>query len=128
MSQDERGAATVFGVALIGLLAAFALACCTVGSVIASHRQAESAADLAALAGAQAEQAGRDGCAAAAGIAAANGARLTDCQRAGFDVLVRVAVPAAAVFGHGVMLPARARAGPGTGTGEDVGLSPITAR
>lgn len=115
VDRDERGAATVFGVALIGLLIAFAFACCAIGSVVATHRRAESAADLAALAGAQAEQDGSDGCAAAAGIATANGAELTGCQQIGFDVLVRVVVPTAEVLGHGVKLPARARAGPSGG-------------
>lgn len=112
-ARGERGAATVFGVVLIGLLVSFTIACCVVGSVVSRHRRAESAADLAALAGAQELQSGGDGCAGAARIARANGAHLQTCRITGFDVVVSVRVPAAPFFGAGLNLPARARAGPG---------------
>ena len=59
-------------------------------AVSARHR-AEAAADLAAIAGAAAVGAGRDGCAAAARVAAANQAQVSTCVVAS-DASVTVAV------------------------------------
>ncbi|WP_310961516.1 Rv3654c family TadE-like protein [Nocardioides terrisoli] len=112
---DERGAAAVFGIALVGLLVCFTVACCVVASVVSGHRRAESAADLAALAAARALQEGTDGCTDAARIASANGARIETCRVDGLDVVVTVRVAAARLFGAGLTLPARARAGRGAG-------------
>lgn len=95
----------------MGVLLVIGLACVLVVGVITTHRRAQTAADLAALAGAQARQRGDDACAAATRVAGANGARLGSCRLAGHDVLVAVVV-AAPVVGTDVELPARARAGP----------------
>lgn len=113
--RDESGAATVFGLGLMGVLMCLAVAFAFAVGVVATHRQAEAAADLAALAGAQAVQQGRDGCAQAAHVAARNGAALDRCGRQGFNVLVTVSVPFRAVPGH--REKARARAGPEGGDG-----------
>jgi len=112
--RAERGAATVFGLALIAVLVSFAMLCAAAASLIGTHRRAEAAADLAALAAAQAVADGNDGCGAAATIARANDANLGSCQVEGANVVVTVSVPSARVFGAGLSLPARARAGSGT--------------
>jgi secretion/DNA translocation related TadE-like protein len=111
--RTERGAATVLVVALAGLMLVVGLAVVGVTAVVATHRSAQSAADLAALAGAGALASGRDGCATADVIARANGADLTGCEVAARDLLVRVGVTARPGFGLTFDLTARARAGPG---------------
>jgi secretion/DNA translocation related TadE-like protein len=77
----ERGSATVWVLALAGVLALAALAALLVsGAVVARHR-AGAAADLAALTAAGAAVAGEaDPCAAATRIAGANGAHLRRCS------------------------------------------------
>jgi secretion/DNA translocation related TadE-like protein len=111
--RSEQGAATVLVVALAGLLLVVGLAVLGVGAVVVAHRGAQSAADLAALAGAQAAVGGDDGCAAAGSVAAANQADLTACERLGSDVLVQVSRTVRPGFGLSLELTARARAGPG---------------
>lgn len=111
--RPERGAATVLVVAVGGLLMMIGLAVAGVTSVVVAHRGAQSAADLAALAGAQAIARGEDGCVAAAAIAEANEAGLSGCQQLGADVLVEVRRAARPGFGLAFELSARSRAGPG---------------
>jgi secretion/DNA translocation related TadE-like protein len=113
MNADaERGSATLFAVAVIGLLVLVGAALGVVGAMVHAHRVAQSAADLAALAGAQAHQRGADGCAAAAAIATANGATLDSCATAGADLQVRVTVAGPHWLGQSHDLSAQARAGP----------------
>ncbi|MGN6252373.1 MAG: Rv3654c family TadE-like protein [Marmoricola sp.] len=116
-TPGEAGAATVFALALLALLVVVALACAVAVAALAGHRHAEAAADLAALAAAQALQRADDACGAAAQVATANGARLDDCALEGTDVVVEVHVLLPGVgrlLGPGAVpaLPARARAGP----------------
>ena len=81
------------------------------GSVVISRHRAQSAADLAALAGAATLVTGRhDACATAGSVAASNSVTLTDCAIDGLDVLVAVEVGTALPGGSA---HARARAGPG---------------
>jgi secretion/DNA translocation related TadE-like protein len=80
--------------------------------LVRAHRSAESAADLAALAGARGLESG-DGCGAASRIASANDARLTSCRVDGRDVVVSVTVSGPAWLGLHADLAAEARAGPG---------------
>lgn len=95
------GLAAVFAILLVGLQLA--------GAVIARHR-VETAADLAALAGATRVLAG-DACERAGAIAAANGAQVTSCTLDGLDVQVVVTAPVSlGTFGGDVS--GRARAGP----------------
>lgn len=110
----ERGAASVLVVAMAGLLMLVGAAAGVVGAIVAAHRVAQSAADLAVLAGAAtlADQRGRDPCAAAGEVAAANGARLGSCAVEGSDVLVEVVVDGPRWLGQDQDLSARARAGP----------------
>lgn len=111
-SADERGSALPFAVASLGLLLLVGAALGVVAAMVAAHRTAQAAADLAALAGASAVQRGADGCAAAAAIARANGATLDDCAVAEQDVVVVVRVTGPRWLGQRADLSARARAGP----------------
>lgn len=112
--SGERGAATACAVGLVAVLVVASVLLTLVASVFVGRRQAEKAADLAALAGAQAHQAGDDGCAAARERAEQNGAKVTSCALEGADVLVEVEVR-----GHRLLrdlaVPGKARAGPTTG-------------
>ncbi len=112
---EERGAATVLVVAMAGVLMLVGAAAGVVGAIVAAHRSAQSAADLAALAGAAtlAEHTGRDPCAAAAEVATANGALLDGCAVEGEDLVVEVTVRGPRWLGQDQDLRARARAGPG---------------
>jgi secretion/DNA translocation related TadE-like protein len=113
-SDRERGAATVLAVALLGVLLLVGSALGVVGAVLAAHRTAQAAADLAALAGAGAAGRSADACGAAAATATANGARLTGCVVEGRDVRVTVAIegPSWRGIDTGELL-AESRAGPG---------------
>jgi secretion/DNA translocation related TadE-like protein len=86
-AQDcERGSATVW---LLGAMLAICAICAgwiTVAKADLSRQRAEVAADLAAIAGAQAASSGdASPCAAAAGIALRNGGRLAACVVSGAD-------------------------------------------
>lgn len=114
MTPDERGSATPFAVACLGLVVLLAAALGVVGAIVHAQRRAQSAADLGALAAAQAVAVGADGCAAGGRIAAANGAELTSCQVAGPEVRLRVEVAGPHWLGQTADLTAEARAGPAT--------------
>lgn len=109
---SDRGAATVLVVTVSGLLLMIGLAVAGVMSVVVAHRGAQSAADLAALAGAQAVVGGRDACPAAETIAQANRVRLSECVVLGTDVVVHVTRSVRPGFGLAFDLTASARAGP----------------
>ena len=110
--RGERGAASVLTVAVLGLLLLVGAALAVVAAMVAAHRTAQAAADLAALAGAAAHQDGADACGTAAGVAADNGATLTGCTVDGRDVLVEVEVTGPRWLGQTGDLSASARAGP----------------
>lgn len=112
VAQDERGSAAPFAVGAIGLLLLVGAALGVVGAVFVAHRTAQSAADLAALAGADALQVSGDACAAAATIADRNGATLESCEIAGEDVTVTVRVEGPRWLGQPGDPVAAARAGP----------------
>jgi len=94
---------------LLGLAAAVAVG---LGGLLVAKRQAASAADLAALAGATAVQDGAAGCAAAAATATANHADVVSCQEQGDVVDLEVSVQVRSLPGV-EQVSARARAGPG---------------
>jgi secretion/DNA translocation related TadE-like protein len=108
----ERGSATLFAVAVLGLLVLVGAALGVVAAMIHAHRVAQSAADLAALAGGEAHARGRDPCAAAAGVAQANDATLDLCEVTGSDVRLQVTVIGPRWLGQRHDLSAQARAGP----------------
>jgi secretion/DNA translocation related TadE-like protein len=109
----ERGSATLFAVAVVGVLVLVGAALGVAGAMVHTHRVAQSAADLAALAGAQSRAGGGDACGAAVAIAGANGARVDSCVVDGFDVRVQVTVVGPHWLGQHHDLSAQARAGPG---------------
>lgn len=110
--REERGAATVLVLAFLGLLLFVGAALGVVGALVRAHRAAQSAADLAALAGAAALARGEDPCAAAASVAAANGAVVTACMPDGLEVRVTAEVGGPRWLGQSADLTAEARAGP----------------
>ena len=108
----ERGSATLFAVAVLGLLVLVGASLGVVAAMVHAHRVAQAAADLAALAGAEAGSRGGDPCAAAARVASANDARLDHCDAAGSDVRIQVTVAGPHWLGQRHDLSAQARAGP----------------
>ena len=110
--SNDRGVATVFmcmGVALVLVMTALAI---HLGAAVLARQRAETAADLAALAGAALVMQGPDlVCADVVRVAGANGATVDSCVVQGTDVLVSVVarVQAGPISGT---VSARARAGP----------------
>ncbi len=113
--RDERGFATITGAFAIAAVAAVALAVLYVGGAVLARHRAQSAADLAALAGAaDLVMALPDPCATARKITEGQRteARLRSCRTDGTDVVLTVAVPVAlGPFGMHEAV-ATARAGP----------------
>jgi secretion/DNA translocation related TadE-like protein len=112
VSAAERGSAAVLVTALFGVLVVVTGLVAAVGGVVTGQRRVEAAADLAALAGASAAQAGRDPCAAATSIARRNGGLLSGCAVHGEVVTVVVHRDSRPMFGRSLTLAGRARAGP----------------
>ena len=100
-------------VACVGLLLLVGAALGVVAALVRAHRNAQAAADLAALAGASALSRGGDACTAGASIARANGGRLTSCEVVGRTTTMRVTVTGPRWLGQVADLAGEARAGPG---------------
>jgi secretion/DNA translocation related TadE-like protein len=113
--QHQRGSATLLVLAMGGVLMLLGAALAVVAAMVAAHRSAQSAADLAALAGAQGVRVGGDGCGSAARVATANAAQLVVCSVAGGTVDVEVRVVGPRWLGQTADLQARSRAGPAAG-------------
>jgi len=111
-AADERGAGAVIAVAMMGLVVTVTVAVVGVVGVVATHRRVQSAADLAALAGATALQDGGDACARAADVATRNRATLSGCAIQGWNVAVVVSAHNAPLPRGLLDLSARGRAGP----------------
>ena len=111
--REERGSALPFAVACIGVLLLLGAALGVVTAMVRTHRTAQSAADLAALAVADAVGAGGDACSSGQLVAAANDARVTACVVDGRDATVTVVVDGPHWLGQVADLSAQARAGPG---------------
>jgi secretion/DNA translocation related TadE-like protein len=116
--RDERGGATVFVVACLGVLLLVGAALGVAAAAIAAHRTAQAAADLAALAAAADLADGGAGCPAGAVVAAANRAEQTACRVDGDEVVLDVVVDGPSWLGWTGDLTARARAGPSSEPGE----------
>jgi secretion/DNA translocation related TadE-like protein len=110
--RGERGSATLFAVACLSALLLLGAALGVVAAMVRAHRVAQSAADLAALAAADAVGTGRDPCAAGSATAAANDAILVACDLDGRDAVVTVTVDGPHWLGQAADLSAQARAGP----------------
>ena len=111
-TRGQRGSATPFAIACLGLLVLLAAALGVVSAMVHAQRRAQSAADLGALAAAQALARGPDGCAAGARVVTANGASVTSCEVSGREVRLAVEVRGPRWLGQTGDLAAEARAGP----------------
>ena len=111
--RHDLGAASLLAVACLSVLLLVGAALGVVAAMVHAHRVAQSAADLAALAGASALADGDDGCGVAARIAEANGAALDGCRAVDREVAVTVRVDGPGWLGQSGDLTAEARAGPG---------------
>jgi len=87
---DQVGAATTLVVVLAAVLVVVTLSGLAVGGAVVDQRRAESAADLAALAGATSAAAGRPACPSATFVARRNGVSLVRCREDGLVVEVMV--------------------------------------
>lgn len=111
---SDRGSGTVWVLAFAAVIWVGGLAAVAVGGVRGVRHRADSAADLAALAGAaHAVEGAGVACSRAKGIAAESGVRLTRCQVRGEVVEVSVTADMRVPMGIGeVNVVSRARAGP----------------
>lgn len=110
---SDRGSASVWLVSVLGVLLAIVVAAVHLGGVVVARHQAESAADLAALAGAGRVVAGeRAACERAAEIIERMRVHLGSCRVHGWDVLVEVSARPPGPMGRFGVAKARARAGP----------------
>ncbi|MFG6199536.1 Rv3654c family TadE-like protein [Nonomuraea sp. JJY05] len=81
MNPEEKGSATLWGVALMGLLMAVATAFATLGAARVARHRVNSAADMSALAAAKLAIINPEAaCARAASLASQNGVKLTQCE------------------------------------------------
>ena len=102
----------MFGCLMVGLLIVVTAVCLRLGGAMLARQQAETAADLGALAGARDILQGNAlACASAARVVDANRASMTSCLVEGLDLLVEVEAPGGTLGGSA---SGRARAGPVT--------------
>lgn len=121
----ERGSATVLGLGVIALVLTMWIAALVLGAVVLGSGRARTAADLAAVGGAQVLLHGAQesaACTRAAEVAQANGADLTSCsvsvavagQGPSIEVIVQVATglsswPAVRARAHAGLVPGQGR-------------------
>jgi secretion/DNA translocation related TadE-like protein len=107
--RDDRGAGAVLAIALVMAVVVIGLAGVSLAAGLSARQRVIGAADLAALAAADAASGAIGGapCEVANRVAEGNGARLTGCKADGLIVTVTVAGSFA-----GIPIEARARAGP----------------
>lgn len=116
--RGERGSATLIAAVGVLVLAFLMVLLVMVGSAAAQGEAVRGAADLAALAGAEAQAGNQDACAAARRSARANEVTVNGCEVAGDEVEYVVSVTVARVVHFGpVELPLEARAHAGEVTG-----------
>ncbi|MDD7941713.1 flp pilus-assembly TadE/G-like family protein [Actinomycetospora lutea] len=124
---DDAGSATVLAAAAVGVLVCLLGLGLQVGAATLARHRAESAADLAALAGAREAVRGADvACERSREIAAGNGARLVDCAVEGWTVRVITAARCACLPSVSGEATGRARAGPVALGGPPSGPSVVT--
>jgi secretion/DNA translocation related TadE-like protein len=117
MTRRDRGAATIWALALTNALLLIGLAAAGVASLAVSRQRVATVADVAAVAAAQAVG---DPCAEAGASVAANGMVLEACATDGTDIVVVVSTEATGVarrllglVGRAApVITASARAGP----------------
>jgi secretion/DNA translocation related TadE-like protein len=112
-AEGDRGVATVWAAGAITVLMSVAVFGLHLGAAMVARHQAESAADLAALAGAATVVADeRYACAQARRVTDRMRVQLVSCRTQEWDVLVDVAARPAGWLGGLGAAPGRARAGP----------------
>ena len=106
---SDLGAGTVLAIALVSVVVVFGLAGVSLAGGLTARQRLIGAADLAALAAADAASGAIVGvpCEVAAAVARGNGARLAGCEPEGLVVSVTVSGSFA-----GIPITAAARAGP----------------
>jgi len=97
---------------VIGLICVLSVALLEVGLVVVAKHRAQTAADLAALAGSAATLRGDDGCSTARSVARHNGASLASCRTDLAVVTVRAERPARLMGRFRYRAQADARAAP----------------
>ena len=108
-TETDEGVSTVFACLAVGLLMAVTVIAVRLGGAMLSRQQAETAADLGALAGAGRILLGPvAACTVAGGVVVANRAVMTSCTASGLDLSIEVQVGLA----WGGTAFAHARAGP----------------
>lgn len=115
LAADRRqaGSATIWMLTVCGLVVAAAVVALQLAVAVLIRHRAEAAADLAALAAADAALQGRPAaCARAGRVAAAGAATLVSCTLADATAEVVVSVPARLLLGRFPPVVARSRAGP----------------
>jgi secretion/DNA translocation related TadE-like protein len=111
--DDDRRVATVWAAGAIAVLVSMAVFGVYLGEAAVIRHHAESAADLAALAGAAQVIAGEQyACAQARRVTDRMRVQLVACHTRGWDILVDVAARPAGWLGSLGAATARARAGP----------------
>lgn len=111
--RSDRGSASVWSAGALGALLTVVVALVHVGGIAVARHQAESAADLAALAGAGRVVAGEQAaCERAGRMTERMRVRLDSCRVHGWDVLVEVSARPSGPTGRFGAATARARAGP----------------
>jgi len=109
----DRGAASIFVLAIGLVLVAAGIAGAAVGAARVGRHQARTAADLGALAGAARAVEGADvACGRAERFALANGARMVSCRVEGLEIVIAVQVTVTPLPGLTRYASAAARAGP----------------
>lgn len=100
---EEDGSASITAAGIVTALVSLALAVAVIGAQVADSHRCRVAADLSAVAGAEALYRGRDACGFAQRTASANGASAQSCTLDNGDIVVELRLRRAS---------ATARAGP----------------
>jgi len=109
--QPDAGSATIWMLTVSALLGLVGLVTLVLSAGFVAHREAASAADLAALAGASRSLTDEKlSCSAAAVVAAENGATLKSCVLQGASLLVYVVIDPESPWLPDMLVPARAGA------------------
>lgn len=115
VGADDRGAATVWSAGVIAVLVSVAVFGMHLGAAMVARHHAESAADLAALAGAaQAATGEQYACTQARRITDRMRVQLASCRLRDWDVLVEISAQPPGWLGSLGAATAQARAGPVT--------------
>ncbi|MEV8504321.1 Rv3654c family TadE-like protein [Actinoplanes sp. NPDC051475] len=116
--NNDRGAGSVFVLAVGLVLVAGGVAGAAVGAARVGRHHARTAADLGALAGAvRAIEGLQPACGRAADLVSANGGRMVSCRLEGLEIVVEVVTPVTPLPGLTMQAKAAARAGPVEGRG-----------